>query len=65
MSNRNRKERGCWLWSRCYSCGHRLRLDSTACPQCGEEFDGRKQPREWPDKCECDRCDEARAEIQR
>lgn len=56
----NRKERGCWLWARCYACGHRLALDSTACPQCGESFDGRKEPKRFPETCECDRCVKAR-----
>lgn len=56
----DRKERGCWLWSRCYACGHRLRFSSTGCPQCGEEFDGRKQPKRWPEKCDCERCVKAR-----
>lgn len=52
------KERDCWLWHRCYACGHRLRFASTVCPQCGEEFDGRRQPRkgQWPERCDCDRC---------
>lgn len=57
---RSAKERGCWLWSRCYACGHRLALDSTACPQCGEEFDGRHPPFIWPENCECERCSDAR-----
>ena len=54
----DRKERGCWLRGRCYMCGHELRFDSTGCPQCGEEFDGRKLPRgfKWPKTCECSRC---------
>jgi uncharacterized OB-fold protein len=56
----NRKERGCWLWSRCYKCGHRLALSSNACPQCSESFDGRKMPKRWPEKCDCERCEAAR-----
>lgn len=57
----DRKERGSWLWSRCYACGHRLRFDSTGCPQCGEDFDGRNNPRKWPEKCDCERCTAPRA----
>lgn len=53
-------EHGCWLRSRCYTCGHRLAFDSTACPQCREEFDGRKAPKKFPERCECDRCAKAR-----
>jgi hypothetical protein len=56
----NRKERGCWLWERCYQCGHRLRFASTACPQCGEEFDGRNAPKVFPERCDCERCEGAR-----
>ena len=54
---RDTKERG---WSRCYACGHRLALASTGCPQCGEDFDGRKMPRKFPERCECERCTAAR-----
>ena len=57
----DRTERGSWLWSRCYKCGHRLRFDSTGCPQCGEDFDGRNAPKKWPEHCECERCVESRA----
>ena len=56
----DRKEKGSWLWPRCYACGHRLRFDSNACPQCSEEFDGRNEPRKWPEKCDCQRCADAR-----
>ena len=59
----DRTERGAWLWSRCYACGHRLAYDSNGCPQCGEEFDGRKQPRKWPETCDCPRCELARAGV--
>ena len=41
------EERGCWLWHRCYACGHELRFASTGCPQCGEDFDGRVEPEVW------------------
>ena len=51
---------GAYLWERCYACGHRLRFASTGCPQCGEQFDGRKDPKRWPEKCDCARCSEAR-----
>lgn len=60
----NRKERGCWLRSRCYACGHTLRFQSTGCPQCGENFDGRKNPKRWPRVCDCARCRPAAAEAQ-
>jgi hypothetical protein len=60
---RSSEERGCWLWSRCYACGHRLRFPSTGCPQCGEDFDGRKMPKKWPEKCECERCEAAQAQA--
>lgn len=56
---------GCWLRHRCYACGHQLRFASTACPQCGEDFDGREAPRTWPKTCDCARCsDEALAHPQ-
>lgn len=52
----SKKEKGSWLWSRCYACGHKLRFSSSDCPQCGEMFDGRKMPKRWPAKCKCERC---------
>lgn len=52
----DKKEKGAWLWQRCYACGHTLRFASNGCPQCGEEFDGRNPPKRWPKKCECERC---------
>jgi hypothetical protein len=52
----SKREKGAWLWSRCYACGHRLRFASNGCPQCGEMFDGRKQPKKFPEKCDCERC---------
>lgn len=52
------KERGCWLRFQCYACGHRLRFASTGCPQCGEDFHGRKV--KIKDTCECERCVKAR-----
>lgn len=55
------KDDGCYLWERCYKCGHRLRFSSSACPQCGITFDGRDDPKKWPERCECERCSEARA----
>lgn len=54
------KDDGSYLWERCYACGHRLAFSSTACPQCGIDFDGRKDPKRWPEKCDCDRCKVAR-----
>ncbi len=53
-----KSERGSWLRGQCYACGHRLRFDSTGCPQCGEDFHGLKV--KVRDVCECDRCVEAR-----
>lgn len=52
----SRKEKGAWLWPRCYKCGHTLRFSSNGCPQCGEMFDGRDSPKRWPRKCQCERC---------
>jgi predicted RNA-binding Zn-ribbon protein involved in translation (DUF1610 family) len=54
------KNDGSYLWERCYSCGHRLAYASDACPQCGIDFDGRNDPKKWPEKCDCPRCVEAR-----
>ena len=52
-----------YLWERCYKCGHRLRFASSGCPQCGASFDGRPNaPKTWPEKCDCPRCVDARAE---
>ncbi len=47
---------GCWLRDRCYACGHTLRFSASGCPQCGETFDGRDDPKRWPKKCTCARC---------
>lgn len=52
------------LWSRCYSCGHRLAHAASHCPQCGEQFDARRSDDDlvqWPDCCGCPRCVEARS----
>jgi len=54
-----KSERGSWLRGQCYACGHRLRFESNACPQCGEEFHGLSV--RMKDTCECPRCVEARA----
>jgi uncharacterized OB-fold protein len=51
------QESGAWLWHKCYECGHALAFSASACPQCGEEFDGRATPEEFPDECECPRCE--------
>ncbi len=51
---------GCYLWDRCYACGHRLRFSSSGCPQCGTTFDGREDPKTWPEDCNCARCIAAR-----
>ncbi len=50
------REKGAWLRGRCYHCGHRLRFDANACPQCGTFFDGRKEPKRYPQRCACERC---------
>lgn len=60
MTNKN--ERGYWLRSRCYQCGHRLRFESTDCPRCGEEFHGRAVKR-YPETCDCERCVKARQQA--
>jgi predicted RNA-binding Zn-ribbon protein involved in translation (DUF1610 family) len=59
----SKKERGSWLRSQCYACGHRLRedLQSTSCPQCGENFHGLKV--KVKDICQCERCTTARQET--
>lgn len=54
------EETGSWLWSRCYDCGHRLALPSDSCPQCGTHFEGRRMPKRFPEKCQCERCVAAR-----
>jgi len=60
LIDKGQSDDGAYLWQRCYACGHRLALPSSACPQCGEEFDGRNDPDAWPEGCECDRCREVR-----
>lgn len=52
------------LWGRCYKCGHWLLFMATGCPQCGEHFDARKQPKRWPTKCQCERCASANPQEQ-
>jgi len=56
-----KKDDGSYLWERCYDCGHRLRFASDGCPQCGIHFDGRKDPKKWPERCDCERCTDARS----
>lgn len=60
VKNDQVKDDGSYLWERCYSCGHRLRFASTGCPQCGKTFDGRTDPKKWPESCDCPRCVDAR-----
>jgi hypothetical protein len=60
MSN---EDDGSYLWERCYACGHRLRFSSDGCPQCGIHFDGRADPEPWPELCDCERCEKARAGV--
>jgi uncharacterized OB-fold protein len=47
---------GDWMRLRCYACGHRLAFHASACPQCGEAFDGRENPKKYPATCSCERC---------
>jgi hypothetical protein len=56
-------EGGFWLRERCYKCGHRLAFAASACPQCGIEFAHGDDPKRWPDRCECKRCDAARKAV--
>lgn len=56
VEEQNAGERGDYLRSRCYACGHALRFASNGCPQCNEYFDGRKDPDVWPKLCSCARC---------
>lgn len=49
-----------YLWQRCYVCGHRLAFASDSCPQCGIRFQDGDDPPNWPEKCQCDRCRQAR-----
>jgi len=53
---RRKDDDASYLWDRCYRCGHWLRFASTGCPQCGVTFDGRADPKRWPNKCDCERC---------
>jgi predicted RNA-binding Zn-ribbon protein involved in translation (DUF1610 family) len=51
-----------WLMDRCHACGHRLRFASTGCPQCGaDSIAPWFTPSEFPELCECERCQKARA----
>jgi predicted amidophosphoribosyltransferase len=59
--SRKKDDGGVALRVRCYSCGHRMAFFASACPQCGIEFDDdKKDPKRWPDNCQCKRCTEAR-----
>ena len=50
-----------WLMERCVACGHRLRFPSDSCPQCGASAPASWDcPDEYPDICECARCETAR-----
>ncbi len=55
-----RRRGGFWLRGRCYKCGHRLAFASCNCPQCGIEFAHGREPKRFPEKCECKRCMTAR-----
>lgn len=57
MSEPDEDDAGCWLRDQCYACGHLLAFAASACPQCGEQFDGRDDPAEFPDLCRCKRCE--------
>ncbi len=50
---------GHWLRHRCYACGHTLAFAATGCPQCSEHFDDRPDPKRWPARCQCKRCNPA------
>lgn len=56
------EEGGTYIHGRCPECGHRLRQDlpASGCPQCGATF-GSTTPLEYPEACECDRCEAVRA----
>lgn len=52
-----------WLMDRCHACGHRLSFASTGCPQCGaDSIAPWFEPSEFPELCECERCQKAREE---
>lgn len=53
---------GAFLRERCYACGHILAFAATACPQCNEAFDDRRNPKRWPTVCDCSRCVAARGD---
>lgn len=53
------KDDGLYLADRCWSCGHRLRFMASHCPQCNVAMKA-KDPKKFPEKCQCDRCTEAR-----
>jgi len=51
----------CWMTERCASCGHRFAFESSDCPQCDEKAAPPWEiPETWPERCECDRCVNAR-----
>lgn len=56
---------GSYLWERCYACGHRLRFASDGCPQCGIHFVDGDDPPNWPEDCDCPRCEQARKDEPR
>lgn len=59
---------GTALHERCFFCGHRMRGASDHCPQCGENLGDVppwQYPKEYPDECECGRCERARKEDDR
>jgi len=62
------EDEGCWIRSRCPSCGHRMRPDLTSdnCPQCGVFFKAPwhyNEDVDYPEDCECERCQDARQAL--
>lgn len=50
-----------WITERCAECGHRFAFASDSCPQCGAPAAPPwQEPEQWPEDCECDRCEAAR-----
>lgn len=51
------------LMERCHECGHRLSRLASHCPQChAQAAFPWQEPKSYPEKCDCERCAEARDE---
>lgn len=48
-----------YLADRCWKCGHRFRSSASHCPQCSAAMKA-KDPKKFPENCDCNRCVEAR-----